>query len=615
MQKKYQIFISSTYIDLIEERQKVQDAILSLYHFPIGMEMFSAADEEQWKIIQETIDSSDYYILIIGHRYGSIIEEGSDAGISYTQKEFRYAKSKGIPILAFFADRSVPIDSKYLESDAAREKLDDFKDEVSHKRHIRTWYNSDDLKAKVLSALHMQFQRDAEHNKNRPGWVRNVKQGKNDNQFLYSLATNPEQEFSKKIRDALRVTIIVRTGVNIINQYESAIKESMRKGCKYRFLAYDYGKEAPMIYSEHSKKNHDTAYAMFIEFCQKYPSLEYRETSIWPNCSIMYVEFEQDTKNYIQVQLYPQTMKGSERPMFRINQGDAWYHKFLEEVETLWKEAQEGRPEKKSDDVEVNCDSQVKPTSIEKPKESRIRTKNVPDQVAGSMKVEGPKESRIRTKNVPDQVVGSVKIGDRVRFGKYPQGENGEVEPLVWRVLAVEPGRALLITEKLIDVKKYNRSSYQSSIGEVRWVSCTLRKWLNKEGKIGFIGSAFSEKERLQIDLTHNNNPDNPKYGTVGGGDTEDKVFLLSIDEARKYFQNDADRMAIVTPYAVKKGAFTYGKAKLQNGEQTGWWWLRSPGGDGDYAAFVIVAGGVSESGYNVDDTSVSVRPALWLNL
>jgi len=84
MQKKYQIFISSTYIDLIEERQKVQDAILSLYHFPIGMEMFSAADEEQWKIIQETIDSSDYYILIIGHRYGSIIEEGSDAGISYS---------------------------------------------------------------------------------------------------------------------------------------------------------------------------------------------------------------------------------------------------------------------------------------------------------------------------------------------------------------------------------------------------------------------------------------------------------------------------------------------------------------------------------------------------
>ena len=74
MQKKYQIFISSTYEDLKTERQKIQDAILSMYHFPIGMEMFSAGDEDQWKIIQETIDSSDYYVLIIGHRYGSTIK-------------------------------------------------------------------------------------------------------------------------------------------------------------------------------------------------------------------------------------------------------------------------------------------------------------------------------------------------------------------------------------------------------------------------------------------------------------------------------------------------------------------------------------------------------------
>lgn len=60
MDKKYQIFISSTYKDLINEREQVRDTILSMYQFPIGMEMFSAADEEQWEIIKETIDSSDY---------------------------------------------------------------------------------------------------------------------------------------------------------------------------------------------------------------------------------------------------------------------------------------------------------------------------------------------------------------------------------------------------------------------------------------------------------------------------------------------------------------------------------------------------------------------------
>ena len=138
MEKKYQIFISSTYEDLKEERKKVQDTILSMYQFPIGMEMFSAADEEQWEIIRETIDSSDYYILIIGHRYGSVIEQGEYAGISYTQKEFRYALERKIPVLAFLIDDSVAITPDKMEQDASRrEKLEQFKDEVK----MEEWFN------------------------------------------------------------------------------------------------------------------------------------------------------------------------------------------------------------------------------------------------------------------------------------------------------------------------------------------------------------------------------------------------------------------------------------------------------------------------------------------
>ena len=122
MEKKYQIFISSTYEDLKEERKKVQDAILSIYQFPIGMEMFSAADEDQWEIIRETIDSSDYYILIIAHRYGSVIKEGEYAGISYTQKEFRYALEQKIPVLAFLIDESVPVMPKKMEENEKKER-------------------------------------------------------------------------------------------------------------------------------------------------------------------------------------------------------------------------------------------------------------------------------------------------------------------------------------------------------------------------------------------------------------------------------------------------------------------------------------------------------------
>ena len=129
MEKKYQVFISSTYTDLVEERRKVQDTILSMYHFPIGMELFSAANEEQWGIIKETIDSSDYYVLIVAHRYGSVIKDGPDAGISYTEKEYRYAKEQGIPILAFIIDSSVKVSPDDVEVKHRRE-LDDFVQEV-----------------------------------------------------------------------------------------------------------------------------------------------------------------------------------------------------------------------------------------------------------------------------------------------------------------------------------------------------------------------------------------------------------------------------------------------------------------------------------------------------
>src|SRR5690349_13368931 len=94
--KKYQIFVSSTYKDLIKERDAVFKAILEMGHIPVGMEMFSAADEEQWQVIARTIDDSDYYVVIVAHRYGSL-----DGNISFTEKEYDYAVSQGVPAMGF----------------------------------------------------------------------------------------------------------------------------------------------------------------------------------------------------------------------------------------------------------------------------------------------------------------------------------------------------------------------------------------------------------------------------------------------------------------------------------------------------------------------------------
>ena len=97
MDKRYQVFISSTYSDLKEERSKVMQTVMSLDCIPSGMELFSAIDSEQLEFIKKIIDDCDYYILIIGGKYGSMTEDG----ISYTEQEYNYAVSKGIPVLAF----------------------------------------------------------------------------------------------------------------------------------------------------------------------------------------------------------------------------------------------------------------------------------------------------------------------------------------------------------------------------------------------------------------------------------------------------------------------------------------------------------------------------------
>lgn len=164
MNKKYQVFISSTYIDLAEPRNKVIEAILKLYHFPIGMEMFSAGNDEQWQIIEETIDSSNFYIILVGSRYGSLTKEG----ISFTEKEYDYAKQIGVPILTFIKDENVPTTSAERESDPETiEKLNKFRAKVSENKVREVWKNSDELAYQVTAALNKSFFREK-----RVGWVR-----------------------------------------------------------------------------------------------------------------------------------------------------------------------------------------------------------------------------------------------------------------------------------------------------------------------------------------------------------------------------------------------------------------------------------------------------------
>lgn len=182
-------------------------------------------------------------------------------------------------------------------------------------------------------------------------------------------------------------------------------------------------------------------------------------------------------------------------------------------------------------------------------------------------------------------------------------------EPIKWRILEKDDDDAFLLADIALDDQKYN-----SKDKSVTWETCTLRNWLNNE----FISRAFTADEQKAINTTDVVNNDNIEYGTNGGNNTQDKVFLLSesevyTDNAKKYGFNSSDdafdkeRRAKSSTYAKAMGSFSN---YLGNCD----WWLRSPGDDSRSAACVDFDGFVHSYG-GVDRSYTAIRPALHLNL
>lgn len=196
-------------------------------------------------------------------------------------------------------------------------------------------------------------------------------------------------------------------------------------------------------------------------------------------------------------------------------------------------------------------------------------------------------------------------IGSIIKLGKYEQDNNTSngSEDIEWIVLAKDIDKMLVISDKAIDCKPYH-----SSYGNTTWEECSLRRWLNDT----FVNEAFTPEEQEKILTTNVTADANPDYDTDAGNDTEDKVFLLSIEEANRYFNNDSERRCIPTEYAKANGAFTY---KI-DGTTNCFWWLRSQGGYSNKSASVVNSDGtVGKYGNAVDDNRDCVRPAMWISL
>ena len=148
--KKYQIFISSTFADLHEERQLALKAILDLDFIPAGMEAFPAIDMEQFEYIKKVIDECDYYLLIIGARYGS-----TDAnGVSFTEREFDYAISTKKRVIALLHSDIQSLPKKHFDSDPGLGvRLEAFREKVKTGRMVRFWANKDQLVSAVTQSI------------------------------------------------------------------------------------------------------------------------------------------------------------------------------------------------------------------------------------------------------------------------------------------------------------------------------------------------------------------------------------------------------------------------------------------------------------------------------
>jgi hypothetical protein len=205
-------------------------------------------------------------------------------------------------------------------------------------------------------------------------------------------------------------------------------------------------------------------------------------------------------------------------------------------------------------------------------------------------------------------VAAQIAVGKRqVEFGGY-----------TWRVLNVEENTALSITESISDVRPYHDEYIQTT-----WEMSTLREYLN-----GSFYNTFSAGDKDQILTTHLVNASSTIHGYPGGKDTEDNVFLLSVDEANKYFGSDEDRLARIPVQVLGKLVQVlqqdYGYAGnevvrflagLNDIDNVLVWWLRSPSDEGYDGKSVVSTKGYAGEDRTVNIGYVGVRPALTINL
>ncbi|WP_406115779.1 DUF4062 domain-containing protein [Kitasatospora purpeofusca] len=163
-ERRYQVFVSSTSLDLRQHREAVIDELVKEGYIPSGMELFDARSEGAWEVVERVINDCDYLVLIIGARYGDL----NGGTTSFTEREYDYARSLGKPVLVFVHSDPAELHTEsWQPTPQDTERLAVFREKVRSERLWKPWRTVTDLRSDVTRSLRLAVR----HNP-QPGWVR-----------------------------------------------------------------------------------------------------------------------------------------------------------------------------------------------------------------------------------------------------------------------------------------------------------------------------------------------------------------------------------------------------------------------------------------------------------
>lgn len=229
MKKRYQVFVSSTYEDLKQERAEVLKTLLRADCIPTQMELFPSADESSWELIKNVIDDCDYYMVIIGSRYGSTAPDKK----SYTEMEYEYAIAQNKPVIGFIQNRAKILDDDMDKEQWKRKALKKFIGTIKTQRQCSFWETVSELRAEVITGIHQL-------KTTRPGigWIRatEVERDASNNGIIDVSPTAQHADFSEDINTANRISFYFNSGHTILQKYHDNFVDAFNRGCKVKII-------------------------------------------------------------------------------------------------------------------------------------------------------------------------------------------------------------------------------------------------------------------------------------------------------------------------------------------------------------------------------------------